>query len=72
MPETISSVTYYRTREVCKIIGISRNTLFRWLKGGSVTEVEHRDYRGWRLFTQAQIDEMKKKTGYVSTIFLRQ
>ena len=71
MPKTINGDTYYRTSEVCKIVGISRNTLFRWLKEGSVTEVEHRDYRGWRLFTQTQIDAMKKKTRHVSTISLR-
>ena len=70
MPETINGNTYYRTSEVCKIAGISRNTLFRWLKEGSVTEVEHRDYRGWRLFTQAQIDALKKKTGQINTIYL--
>ena len=71
MPESINGDTYYRTSEVCKIAGISRNTLFRWLKEGSVTEVEHRDYRGWRLFTQAQIDALKKKTGQINTIYLR-
>ena len=68
MPKVINGNTYYRTAEVCRIVGISRNTLFRWLKEGNVTEVEHRDYRGWRLFTQAQIDAMKKKTGQVSMI----
>ena len=71
MPETINGDTYYRTSEVCKIVGISRNTLFRWLKEGSITEFEHRDYRGWRLFTQAQIDVLKKKTGQINTIYLR-
>lgn len=70
MPEIINGDTYYRTSEVCKIVGISRNTLFRWLKEGSVTEFEHRDYRGWRLFTQAQIDALKKKTGQINTIYL--
>ena len=71
MPETINGNTYYRTSEVCKIVGISRNTLFRWLKEGSVTEVEHRDYRGWRLFTQAQINALKGKMRQINTIYLR-
>jgi predicted site-specific integrase-resolvase len=70
MPVAINGQTYYRTTEVCRIVGISRNTLFRWLKKGSVTEVEHRDYRGWRLFTQAQVDAMKEKTRGVSTIYI--
>jgi len=72
MPVAINGQTYYRTTEVCRIVGISRNTLFRWLKEGSATEVEHRDYRGWRLFTQAQVDAMKKKTRQVNTIYIRE
>jgi len=28
----ISDQTYYKTAEVCRMIGFSRNTLFRWLK----------------------------------------
>jgi hypothetical protein len=70
MPVRINSQTYYRTTEVCRMVGISRNTLFRWLKEGSVTEVEHRDYRGWRLFTQSQIDALKEKAGKINTIYL--
>jgi predicted site-specific integrase-resolvase len=54
------------------MVGISRNTLFRWLKEGSVTGVEHRDYRGWRLFTQAQVDTMKEKTSRVVNVYLRE
>ena len=52
------------------MVGVSRNTLFRWLKNGGVTEVEYRDHRGWRLFTQAQIDTIKKKTTHISTVQL--
>jgi predicted site-specific integrase-resolvase len=72
MPVALNGQTYYRTAEVCRIVGISRNTLFRWLKEGNVTEVEHRDYRGWRLFTQAQVDAMKKKIRQVNTIYIRE
>lgn len=70
MPVTINNQTYYRTTEVCRMVGISRNTLFRWLKEGSVIEVEHRDYRGWRLFTAAQVDAMKEKTSRVVNFYL--
>jgi predicted site-specific integrase-resolvase len=70
MPVTINNQTYYRTAEVCRMVGISRNTLFRWLREGSVTVVEHRDYRGWRLFTQAQVDSMKEKTSRVVNFYL--
>jgi len=70
MPLTIDGQTYFRTTEVCRIVGISRNTLFTWCKKGTIIKVEHRDYRGWRLFTQAQVDVMKKMTKQVSSIYL--
>jgi predicted site-specific integrase-resolvase len=65
MPVTVNGQTYYRTAEACRISGISRNTLFRWLKDGFFTEPECRDWRGWRLFTEGQIQELKAKTGQV-------
>jgi predicted site-specific integrase-resolvase len=61
MPVAVNGQTYYRTNEVCRMVGISRNTLFRWLKEGKVTDVEYRDFRGWRLFTQTQVDAIKRK-----------
>jgi predicted site-specific integrase-resolvase len=72
MPITINGEKYYRTTEVCRIVGISRNTLFRWLKDGNITEVEHRDCRGWRIFTQGQVGAMKERTGQVTTIYIRE
>jgi predicted site-specific integrase-resolvase len=70
MPIEVNGQTYYRTTEVCRIVGISRNTLFRWLREGKVTEVEYRDYRGWRLFTQAQVEAMKRKITEIEQITL--
>ena len=65
MPVIIDGRTYYRTSEVCRMVGISRNTLFRWLKEGNFGEPEYRDWRGWRLITEAQIDRIKAKTNEV-------
>ena len=53
---------YYRTAEVCRITGISKNTLFRWMKEGVIIEPASRDWRGWRLFSQTQVDKLKLKT----------
>jgi DNA-binding transcriptional MerR regulator len=68
MPVVINEETYYRTAEVCRIIGISKNTLFRWLKEGLFSDVEYRDWRGWRLFTPAQLETIRVKTNHVTTI----
>lgn len=71
MPVIINGQTYYRTAEVCRIVGISRNTLFRWLKEGIFSNVEYRDWRGWRLFTAAQLETIRTKTNHVITISRR-
>jgi predicted site-specific integrase-resolvase len=68
MPVVINDETYYRTAEVCRMIGISRNTLFRWLKDGVFSDVEYRDWRGWRLFTPAQLETIREKTSQVTEI----
>jgi predicted site-specific integrase-resolvase len=66
MPEIIDGRTYYRTAETFRIIGISRNTLFRWLHKGVLTGVERRDSRGWRLFTREEIDKLDKAIHSIS------
>lgn len=68
MPVVINDQTYYRTADVCRTVGISRNTLFRWLKEGVVSDVEYRDCRGWRLFTPAEVEAIRTKTNHVFTI----
>ncbi len=69
MPVVINNQTYYRTNEVCRMLGISKNTLFRWLKDGVFSDdVEYRDWRGWRLFTAAQVENIKAKTNHVHTV----
>ena len=68
MSVVIDNQTYYRTAEVCQIVGISRNTLFRWLKEGIFSDVEYRDCRGWRLFTLAQTETIRKKTNHIIAV----
>jgi predicted site-specific integrase-resolvase len=68
MPVVINDETYCRKAEVCRMIGISRNTLFRWLKEGIFSDVEYRDWRGWRLFTPTQVETIRTKTNHVTAI----
>ena len=65
MPTVINSETYYRTTEVCQMVGISRSTLLRWLSSGIVKDVSHRDRRGWRLFTKADIKRIKDEANHM-------
>lgn len=68
MPAVINDQTYYRTGEVCQMIGISKNTLFRWMKEGLFSDPEYRDWRGWRLFTASQLDTIRTRTNHVVAI----
>lgn len=68
MPVVINGQTYYRTAEVCRMVGVSKNTLFRWLKDGVFSDIEYRDWRGWRLFTAAQVESIKAKTSHVKAV----
>ncbi len=59
MSVIINSQTYYRTTEACDMVGVSRSTLLRWLRQGILRDSSHRDRRGWRLFTQADIKRIE-------------
>ena len=58
MPIEIHGRIYYRTSEACKETGISRATLFRWLKEG-ILEESLRDRRGWRMFTRDDLSKIR-------------
>ena len=46
--------------------GTSKNTFFRWVKEGRFPDTELRDRRGWRLFTQHEVEELKAEVDKVS------
>jgi len=47
------------------MVGISKTTLFRWLKKGVFREVEHRDRRGWRLFTEYEVGRLQAEANRI-------
>jgi predicted site-specific integrase-resolvase len=55
MPVKMNGETYYRTSEACRIAGISKNTYLRWTREGQLPDIEQRDRRGWRLFTEEDL-----------------
>ena len=65
MPVEVNGQTYYRTAEVYQMVGITRNTLFRWLRNGVLRERELRDRRGWRLFTEDEIELLKAEANRI-------
>ncbi len=59
MPKEIKGKNYYLTSEACEIAGISRGTLFRWIREGIIKDVELKDRNGWRLFTEKEVAAIK-------------
>lgn len=56
---------YYRSAETAEMVGISRSTLFRWIRKGVVGDSSHRDRRSWRLFTESDIQRIKGEVNNV-------
>ena len=48
------------TASAAKKLGISKPTLLRWFKQGKIADVG-RDRNGWRIFTLADINRIKKQ-----------
>ena len=59
MAVKVNGQTYFRTADVCRLVGISRTTLFRWLNEGMLSDTVSRDRRGWRLFTEGEVNTLK-------------
>jgi len=68
MPVIVDDKTYYRTAEVFRMIGVSRNTLYRWLQKDILGSIERRDSRGWRLFTREEIDTLNSAINRITKI----
>lgn len=64
MPVRINGETYYRTSETCREAGISRATLYRWLKAG-ILERLYKDRRGWRIFSEADLHRIQAEAARV-------
>jgi len=65
MPVKINGRTYYRTAEVCQMVGIGKSTLFRWIRQNVVKDAEYRDRKGWRLFAEDELLSLKSETNKV-------
>ena len=51
--------------EMAGKLGISTKTITRWEKAGKVKRAK-RDWRGWRVYSTQEVDEMK---GFVETVY---
>ncbi len=68
MPVTINGEKYYRTAEVYRTVGVSRNTLYHLLQRGILGKYELRDRRGWRLFTRDDMDKLLAENSRIARV----
>ena len=64
MTINIGGHIYYSTGDVCKKAGISRATLFRWLKAG-ILDKYHKNRRGWRIYTEEDLIKIKAEVNKI-------
>jgi predicted site-specific integrase-resolvase len=68
MPGAINSETYYRAAETDRVVGVRKDTLLRWLRKGKVTDIEHKDNRGWSSLNQAEVEAIKNNSTEIRVI----
>ena len=66
MSITIEQKKYYRTKEACDKAGISKATFYRWIKQGIISDSIIKDRRGWRLFSEADIKNIRMEATKIS------
>ena len=67
MPVKVNGESYYRTAEACQAAGISKATFLRWVRDGHFPDVKSRDRRGWRIFSQSEMDVLLKEANKISS-----
>lgn len=70
MPIRIDGDLYYTTREACREVAVSRATIFRWLRKGVLKQLR-KDRRGWRLFTEDDLDILRAEAEKIEVEELR-
>ena len=59
----INGKRYCRVSEVCKMLGVFKNTFYNWEKKGKIPKAYRDPMSGWRLYSQKDINRIKKITG---------
>jgi hypothetical protein len=65
MPLKLAGQTFYNISEACRMAGTNRGTFLRWVRERKLTDVEHRDRNGWRLFTDEDVRRLKARVNHI-------
>ena len=61
MSTMLKGQLFYKTSEAAEMAGISRSTLLRWISDGVVGDASRRDRRGWRLFSEVEVERITEE-----------
>ena len=53
----------YKVAEVCKDLGIFKNTLYNWERKGKIPKAYRDPMSGWRLYSEDDVSVIKKISG---------
>jgi predicted site-specific integrase-resolvase len=61
----ITSMVGYTTAQVAQAVGVSKNTLLKWLYAGALQEPKRVRVAGmrWRVWTQSDVERARKLKG---------
>ncbi len=61
MPKARARATeYFKSAEVAELLGVTKQTLLNWLKRGVITEPERNPTTGYRLWTEKDIEGIRR------------
>lgn len=60
MSVTIDGKVVFSIGEALREAAVSRATFFRWVKEGLIQDTEFRDRNGRRVFTTAEVEDLKR------------
>ncbi len=52
---------YLKTREVAQMLGVSLNTVYRWLKSEKINEPNRDGNNNYRMWSVEDIDQIRQK-----------
>jgi len=60
MPIEIRGEAHYQTSQACQTTGVSTSSLPSWVRQGILKDTTHKDIRGWRLFTEDDLEGVEQ------------
>jgi len=61
----LNGTKYYRLYEACEKAGLGVSTYYKWIKDGVIEDATYTDRRGWRIFTEEDVEKLRNEVNKV-------